>query len=113
MIGLGLLLVVVAGVGNYIYERRCPHCGKMKLQQVSRLTYSEGRTDVTETTYVCQHCRQQVVRRRRQDRNNGLGGGGGIFIGGMGGLGGGRASGGSFGSFGGGSFGGGGAGGKF
>jgi uncharacterized protein len=97
-----------------IYERRCPQCGKLKLQRTAQRTYREGRTEVTETTYVCSHCGRQVVRRQRNQDNSGLGGGlgGGIFLGGMGG-GGGHSSGGSFGSFGGGSFGGGGAGGRF
>jgi uncharacterized protein len=105
--------MVVIGLMAQYQERRCPYCGKHKLQQVSARTYREGFANVTETTWVCPQCGRQVVRRKREDRNNGLGGGmgGGIFLGGMGG--GGRSSGGSFGSFGGGSFGGGGAGGRF
>jgi uncharacterized protein len=114
-VGLFVLFLCVATGVNYLYEHRCPRCGKMQLERLSARSYTEGRYEVTEITYHCRHCGHQETRRRRQQRgsdNFGSGLGGGIFLGGMGG-GGGHASGGSFGSFGGGSFGGGGAGGKF
>lgn len=89
--------------------KKCPRCGKHKLQQTeSVMLASNRRYDDIERIFVCRNCGNRVVRREKIYKNNG---GGGPFIGG--GRGGGFGGGSIGGGFGGGHFSGGGAGSKF
>lgn len=117
-----ILLVMALGIGipclllaAYAYRRkRCPHCGRHKLEQQStRIVNRTAHATIFEATLVCAACGHTLKRRRVEQRDNHFGGrgGGGRFLGGSGGFFGGGSSGG--GSFGGGSFGGGGAGSKW
>lgn len=85
-------------------RKKCPYCGKHKLQRASSRLLSVSRGVRTEeVTYVCRNCGRSVVRKQETTDDNFDSGGGPVIFGG-----GGR---GSFGgSFGGGRGGGGGAG---
>ncbi len=104
----GLMLFVMFVVIWAWRAKKCPRCGKHKLQQTeSVMLASNRRYDDIERIFVCRNCGNRVVRREKIYKDNG---GGGTFIGGgRGGFGGGSIGGG----FGGGHFGGGGAGSKF
>lgn len=115
-----LLFVAAAVIGFVLLarymarrQRRCPHCGKEALRQISADVYrrADGRR-WRRTTAICGHCGHVVTRETPLDGDPPSGGGTGamltgLFLGSMLGRGGG---GGSFGGhFGGGSTGGGGA----
>lgn len=103
---LAYLLFPLAIIGFFIYikgRKRCPKCGKSKLNLVNSRIVSIGYgVTVKENTYICKNCGYQVVRQQDlyDNRRGGFGGG----------FGGSRNSGGSFG---GGKGGGGGAGSRF
>lgn len=110
-IGFSVMVLVI-----YLHERqkkRCPHCGKHKLQRMQSTQLSKKNGIITrEVTYICRHCGHTLVRKETEHDDDYFSGGGPvIFMGGgqRGGFGGGFGGG----SFGGGSFSGGGAGGRF
>ncbi len=93
-------------------KKKCPYCGKHKLQRshTRLLSVSRGvRTE--EVTYVCRNCGRSVVKKQNSSDNNYNSGDGPVIFGGRGF--GGSGGGGFGGSFGGGSGGGGGAGTRF
>lgn len=102
--GIGLLAVYLG--------KRCPACGKHKLQRTDSVVMSRhGGIKTLLVTYRCTHCGHTLTRQKEEADENYRGPNGrGPFVGGGFGSGGGFGGGGSFG---GGSFGGGGAGSRF
>ncbi len=111
LIFIGFLLMSM--LSTYLINRRikrCPRCGKPKLQRTnSQLVSRRNGIKVEDITYVCSNCGYKLTRRVESQDDNYRGGMGPV-IGGLGGGMLGRGMGGGFGGrggFGGGSFGGG------
>ena len=99
-------------------QKKCPHCGKYKLNIVKReVLYKDAKGKKTRLTFRCSSCGHEFTKDIYTAFEDNSGGniGGGTFGGGsIGGFGGGSFGGGSIGGhYGGGHFGGGGAGSKF